>query len=170
MTKEQAKEILQGAIKKPNTKDGFLGQAIDMAIKALEQQPCDDCVSRAELKKWLDINFSFGGALRKLEMFDRIDKELPPVTPIQNWIPIVRRDLTQEEKESYYSLNGLEPEYMIENRMPDDGEEVLVSWGGNVLKDIFSHDYFDFENISVDEIEAWMPLPEPYKADKGGRI
>ena len=39
----------------------------------------DDCVSRAELKKWLDLNFSFGGALRKLEMFDRIDKELPPV-------------------------------------------------------------------------------------------
>lgn len=42
----------------------------------------EDCVSRAELKKWLDMNFSFGGALRKLEMFDRIDKELLPVTPI----------------------------------------------------------------------------------------
>lgn len=50
--------------------------------KALEQPTSDDCVSRAELKKWLDMNFSFGGALRKLEIFDRIDKELPPVTPI----------------------------------------------------------------------------------------
>ena len=39
MTREQAIEILQGAIKKPNTKDGYLGQAIDMAIKALEQDP-----------------------------------------------------------------------------------------------------------------------------------
>lgn len=47
----------------------------------IEQQPSEDCVSRAELKKWLDVNFSFGGALRKIEMFDRIDKELPPVTP-----------------------------------------------------------------------------------------
>jgi hypothetical protein len=39
MTREEAIEILQGAIKKPNTKDGYLGQAIDMAIKALEQEP-----------------------------------------------------------------------------------------------------------------------------------
>ena len=43
MTNEQAIEILQGAIKKPNTKDGYLGQAIDMAIKALEQELCEDC-------------------------------------------------------------------------------------------------------------------------------
>ena len=48
---------------------------------ALEQAPCEDLVSRAELKKWLDMNFSFGGASRKLELFDRLDKELPPVTP-----------------------------------------------------------------------------------------
>ena len=47
----------------------------------LEYNQSDDCVSREELKKWLDMNFSFGGALKKLEMFDRIDKELPPVTP-----------------------------------------------------------------------------------------
>ena len=37
MTNEEAIEILKGAIKKPNTKDGYLGQALDMAIKALEQ-------------------------------------------------------------------------------------------------------------------------------------
>lgn len=34
---EEAIKILKGAIKKPNTKDGYLRQAIDMAIKALEQ-------------------------------------------------------------------------------------------------------------------------------------
>lgn len=51
--------------------------------------------------------------------------------------------------------------------MPDDGEEVLVSAGGIVFLDIFSHDEFDFEKISVDEIDAWMPLPQPYE-DKGG--
>lgn len=50
-------------------------------IKALEQQTSDDCVSRAELEKWLDLNFSFGGACRKLELFDRLEKELPRVTP-----------------------------------------------------------------------------------------
>lgn len=38
MTKEEAVKILKGAIKKPNTKDGYLGQALDMAIQALESQ------------------------------------------------------------------------------------------------------------------------------------
>ena len=42
MTREDAMKILQGAIKKPNTKDGYLGQAIYMAIKALEQEPLTD--------------------------------------------------------------------------------------------------------------------------------
>ena len=38
MTKEEAIEILKGAIKKPNTKDGYLGQALTMGIEALENQ------------------------------------------------------------------------------------------------------------------------------------
>lgn len=46
MTREQAIEILQGAIKKPNTKDGYLGQAIDMAIKALEKEPILDKINK----------------------------------------------------------------------------------------------------------------------------
>lgn len=48
MTNEQAIKILKGAIKKPNTKDGYLGQALDMAIKALEQEPCTDAQERYE--------------------------------------------------------------------------------------------------------------------------
>ena len=54
MTREEAIEILQGAIKKPNTKDGYLGQAIDMAIKALEQEPVIDKI-RAEIKDYFSI-------------------------------------------------------------------------------------------------------------------
>lgn len=47
MTREEAVKILKGAIKKPNTKDGYLGQALDMAIKALEQQP--------KTGHWIDV-------------------------------------------------------------------------------------------------------------------
>lgn len=45
MTTEQAIKILEGAIKKPNTKDGYLGQALTMAIEALKNEPvrCEDC-------------------------------------------------------------------------------------------------------------------------------
>ena len=38
MTSKEAIKILKGAIKKPNTKDGYLGQAVEKAIKALESQ------------------------------------------------------------------------------------------------------------------------------------
>lgn len=48
MTIDQAIKILNGAIKKPNTIDGYLGQALTMAIDALKNQPeiirCKDCV------------------------------------------------------------------------------------------------------------------------------
>lgn len=68
---------------------GVITNYRDKDCPLLEIPQLEDCVSRAELKKWLDINFSFGGALRKLEMFDRIDKELPPVTPtrkVGKWV------------------------------------------------------------------------------------
>lgn len=54
MTNEEAIKILKGAIKKPNTKDGYLGQALDMGIKALEQQPCEDCISKEKMIKVIE--------------------------------------------------------------------------------------------------------------------
>lgn len=38
MTTDQAIKILEGAIKKPNIMDGYLGQALTMAINALKNQ------------------------------------------------------------------------------------------------------------------------------------
>ena len=37
MTNEEAIKILSGAIKQPNPKDGYMGQALTMAIEALEE-------------------------------------------------------------------------------------------------------------------------------------
>lgn len=37
MTEKEAIKILQGAIKKPNAKDRYLGQAVTMGIQALEE-------------------------------------------------------------------------------------------------------------------------------------
>ena len=42
MTNEEAVAILENAIKKPNTRDGYLGQALTMAIEALKQQNFKD--------------------------------------------------------------------------------------------------------------------------------
>ena len=68
MTREEAIEILQGAIKKPNTKDGYLGQAIDMAIQALSQEPCDDA-------EQIDYHDDFETASRKIHDYKERQKQ-----------------------------------------------------------------------------------------------
>ena len=65
MTIDQAIKILEGAIKKPNTIDGYLGQALTMVINALKNQPeiirCKDCkysdMTSNGLVKYCDIWF-----------------------------------------------------------------------------------------------------------------
>lgn len=49
MTNKEAIEILKGAIKKPNTKDGYLGQALTMGIEALENQKTGHWISKPNI-------------------------------------------------------------------------------------------------------------------------
>lgn len=56
MTNEEARHTLKSLKEYYNDKneDSYVGfddednEAIDMAIKALEQQPCEDCISRCD--------------------------------------------------------------------------------------------------------------------------
>lgn len=62
---------------------------MQMAIKALEQKPCEDCISRKALldKKW-DVPYD-GKYIQVVDVGDI--KELPSVTPIRpkgHWINI----------------------------------------------------------------------------------
>ena len=151
---------------------GSMNMCDEISNEAYEKIVChaeetivsDDCVSIQAVKEGM---IKYGFHAPDMTITEYIEDELLPVTPTQKWIPVERREPTQEEKEEYLSAYGEELGYMVESRMPDDGEEVLVSAGSSVLIDVFSYEYFDFENISVDEIEAWMPLPKPYKEKRG---
>ena len=66
-----------------------ISEALDMAIKALEQEPCEDCISRQAavdcFKKWQPYM-----ATRLLD-FEKELSELPSVTPqpkMRKWIII----------------------------------------------------------------------------------
>ena len=122
MTREEAIKILQGAIKKPNTKDGYLGQAIDMAIKALEQEP-----------RWIPVSERLP---EYRDWYLGIFKE--PDTGWINSIPFICDYVGRETKattKEYWILRGITDE--------DDCVEY----------------YYNLECV------AWMPLPEPYKAE-----
>ncbi len=85
------------------------------------------------------------------------------------WIPITSRPMTEEEKELY----KIHPDYRDECRifnckLPDDGQEVLISIYGGVEIDTFVRDANDgcyFEGRDIDDVDAWIPLPEPYKQE-----
>ncbi len=82
----------------------------------------------------------------------------------QKWIPIKTRPLTEKEKEYFFA----DVEVIYDCELPDDGQTVLITdkWG-NVETDTFYRDdgcYFE-DNCDEDDVVAWMPLPESYKAE-----
>ena len=93
-------------------------------------------------------------------------KELKQLRKQTSWIPITYRKPTQEEKDDYYAQRGEELCYVVENEMPLDGQEVLVSCSGIVSIDTFDEDYYDFEDMPIEDVDAWMPMPKSYKKQK----
>ncbi len=147
MTAERTKAIKELEYVKKQT--GYADIALDLAIKALEQQPCEDCVARSEALDILDDfeedieNGKFKTAYAKAR--ERMC-ELSSVTPQQpQWIP-------------------------VSERLPEEHKEVLTcGLGGYIEIQSFEDSYGGYwENqkgdwSDLDEITAWMPLPEPYK-------
>jgi len=89
----------------------------------------------------------------------------------QRWIPIKTRPMTEEEKEHFfeYADSRCDDTYTIlDCPLPDDGQEVILSVNGYVSTDIFCRDSADgcyFESYDIDDVDAWMPFPEQYKAE-----
>ena len=75
--------------------NGSYGADINRAIQALEQQPCDDAVSRAELNALYAENRPYL-ATRVSEFGDKL-KKLPSVTPsAQAWLSSFNTDSATE--------------------------------------------------------------------------
>lgn len=89
MTREEAIEILSdvGDINRCCAEDA---EALDMAIKALEQQPCEDCISRQEALSHKHIVYDDDGIGYSVVRVDEI-MALPsvqPTRPTGKWIDI----------------------------------------------------------------------------------
>ena len=83
------------------------------------------------------------------------------------WIPLKTRPMTDEERTFYRDLAEYGAE-MFDCPLPDDGQEVLVTTRYDEVKtETFYRDegcYFE-TYCDEDDVKAWMPLPEPYKAE-----
>jgi hypothetical protein len=120
----------------------MVNTALDLAIKALEQQPSDDCISRQAVldiinfeDKWLydakshnaDTKIAFSGLESRV-------KALPSVTPKTEWIP-------------------------VSERLPDENGSYLVTVKrGYIVLGLWVGVAENWANVI-----AYMPLPEPYR-------
>lgn len=86
------------------------------------------------------------------------------VTKTQQWIPVTWHNTTEDD--------GIDMQkYLIcfDCPMPEEDQEILVCGkNGNIWLDTCcSYDGYvlDSGNDWVDDISAWMPLPEPYREE-----
>ena len=87
----------------------------------------------------------------------------------QQWIPIKWHDCTDEDREKYGFSDDIVAVFDCE--MPDDGESILVTTSHEyVNQDMCYVDdgyFLDSGWDWIDDIIAWMPLPEAYEERRG---
>lgn len=160
-------------------------EALDIAIKALEQQPCETAIDTKEVFNILRRNYrgqsvSVDGycvpANYREDIYDEI-KALPPVTPTRRWIPV---------SESLPKENGLYQCTVILNDLPRTMELFYKNgkWLDNRRINMFdTYDIYGYGNTKekhklsyqelISEFEwnqviiAWQPLPRPYEEKRG---
>lgn len=103
---------------------------------------------------------------------DRI-KALPSVQPEPRWIPVKTRPMTEEERQEWSEALDYDIEYedavIFDCKMPEDGQEILVSYRKwiNMDKCEIDDGVYGLEGMGDwGDVIAWMPLPEPYREEK----
>lgn len=80
------------------------------------------------------------------------------------WIPVKYHQISEKERAEESISTDIQ--YMLDCKMPDDGQEILVTNGETTWQDtsfIDCDEYYLDSNYDWIDITAWRPLPEPYK-------
>lgn len=123
---------------------------LENIIEALEQEPCEDCISRKEVFNQIFYSTdNSGDVVLGSELRSRFER-LPSVTPQEpRWIPVSER-LPEDEQEILFSTRTGR---VHSGKYHDDGS--ANPW--------YSHR--DKCRAWNNVVTAWMPLPQPYKAE-----
>jgi hypothetical protein len=124
-----------------------------------------DCIDKAELLKAMYTWDKFGYTARYgLERLDKDDKDFVPYVKYDDMVNCVK---------NMPPATPQEPRWIpVSERLPEDRELVLCSskrggvFEGKYFDDETDCQWYAFRNdefVRNDVIDAWMPLPEPYR-------
>ena len=101
-----------------------------------------------------------------LEMIEQLKDDLEQDEKENGWIPVKYHHISEKERAEESISNDIR--YMLDCKMPDDGQEILVTNGETTWQDT---SFIDCDGYYLDggydwiDIMAWRPLPKPYKED-----
>ena len=101
-----------------------------------------------------------------LEMLEQLQDDLEQDEKENGWIPVKYHQISEKERAEESISNDIQ--YMLDCKMPDDGQEILATNGETtwqVTSFIDCDGYYLDSGYDWIDITAWQPLPEPYKED-----
>ena len=147
--------------------------ALNMAIKALEQEPCNDAVSKTSvfeiMGNLMSIPYDFDRPINEKDVSESMDeiRALPSVTPIH-------KDRTVQDFVDKCRECGKQRWIPCSERLPNESGKYWCTFSGTNLMGIdfyttesYAKKWFDepeeYIGWESKNVSAWMPLPEPYK-------
>ena len=102
-----------------------------------------------------------------LEILEQLQSDLEQDEKENGWIPVKYHQISEKERAEECISKDIQ--YTIDCKMPDDGQEILITNGETTWQDTSFIDcdgyYYLDGNYDWIDITAWQPLPDPYKED-----
>lgn len=155
-------------------------EALYVACKALEQEPCEDAVSRTEVLKLVRFNaFHVKSQIKAIENMPSVTPQEPNTWSLddarEDFMHDVYNELdflpTNDEANRIIDsfdmvTKGIkqEPRWIpVTERLPKEGTFVLASYTSDEGEDVIMT-YYNKYGFTRGLMNAWMPLPQPYRA------
>lgn len=100
------------------------------------------------------------------EILKQLQDDLEQDEKENGWIPVEYHQISEKEREEESISKDIH--YMLDCKMPDDEQEILVTNGETTWQDTSFIDcdgYYLDSNYDWIKITAWRPLPDPYKEE-----
>ena len=155
---------ISGVIEDETTLDGNEMRDLVVFLTTLNQQPCEDCISRQALKQKLQEHHNFFinayGGFSNMSQNDksRVDEIINCIAMVVNEPPVTPKEKTGWIPVSEYGYPKPEDEYKNFLTVDNKGEIDISEFYLSLEEE--PRPYFS----GMRNIVAWMPLPEPYKA------